>query len=151
MVILHSPHPCLLVTTILLSASMTLTSISTLYKQNHECLFLCVCAQLSSLSTMSSRFTHVVGNLRIFFLSNTMGFCWIKQNVLFIFCLYIHPLMDIWIASTFQQQMKNVVMNFCCCSLAVKSCPMLCDPKNCISPGFSVLHCLTEFAHIHVH
>ena len=39
---------------------------------------------------------------------------------------------------------------FCCCSVA-KSCQTLCDPMNCNTPGFLVLHYLLEFAQIHVH
>ena len=38
-----------------------------------------------------------------------------------------------------------------CCSLVSKPCLSLCDPINCSTPGFSVLHCLPEFAQIHVH
>ena len=38
----------------------------------------------------------------------------------------------------------------CCCSVA-KSCPTLCDFMGSGTPGFSVLHCLLEFVHIHVH
>ena len=38
----------------------------------------------------------------------------------------------------------------CCCSVA-KLCSTPRDPKNCSTPGFSVLHCLLEFAQIHVH
>ena len=30
-------------------------------------------------------------------------------------------------------------------------CPALCDPMNCGTPGSSVLHCVPEFARIHVH
>ena len=37
-----------------------------------------------------------------------------------------------------------------CCSVA-KSCPTLCDPTNCSTPGFPVLHYLPEFALTHVH
>ena len=37
-----------------------------------------------------------------------------------------------------------------CCSLA-KSCPTLCDPMGCSTPGFPVLYCLPEFAQTHVH
>jgi len=33
----------------------------------------------------------------------------------------------------------------CCCSVA-KSCPTLCNPMDCITPGFFVLHYLLEFA-----
>ena len=32
-----------------------------------------------------------------------------------------------------------------------KLCPTLCDPMDCSTPGFSVLHHLMEFAQTHVH
>ena len=38
----------------------------------------------------------------------------------------------------------------CCCSVA-KSCPTVCNPTDCSTPGFPVLHCLPEFAQTHVH
>ena len=38
----------------------------------------------------------------------------------------------------------------CCCSVA-KSCPTLCYFMNCSTPGFPVLHYLSEFAQTHVH
>ena len=31
------------------------------------------------------------------------------------------------------------------------SCPALCNPMDCSSPGFPVLHCLLELAQTHVH
>ena len=31
--------------------------------------------------------------------------------------------------------------------LVAKSCPTLCDPVNCSTPGFPVLHYLSDFAH----
>ena len=37
-----------------------------------------------------------------------------------------------------------------CCSVT-QSCPTLCDPTDCSTPGFPVLHCLLEFAQTHVH
>ena len=37
-----------------------------------------------------------------------------------------------------------------CCSVA-KLCLTLCDPLDCSTPGFLVLHRLPEFAQIHVH
>ena len=37
-----------------------------------------------------------------------------------------------------------------CCSV-IKSCLTLCDPMDCSTPGFLVLHYLPEFAHTHVH
>ena len=39
----------------------------------------------------------------------------------------------------------------CSCCLVAKSCPTLCDPMDCSTPGFPVLHYLPEFAEIHVH
>ena len=36
-----------------------------------------------------------------------------------------------------------------CCSVT-KLCPTLCDPVDCSIPGFPVLHCLLEYAQIHV-
>ena len=37
----------------------------------------------------------------------------------------------------------------CCCS-ASQSCLTLCDPMDCSTPGFPVLHQLPEFAQTHV-
>ena len=37
------------------------------------------------------------------------------------------------------------------CSSVAKSCLTLCDPMDCSTPGFLVLHYLPEFAQIHVH
>ena len=37
-----------------------------------------------------------------------------------------------------------------CCSVA-QWCLILCDPMNCSTPGFPVLHHLPEFAQTHVH
>ena len=37
-----------------------------------------------------------------------------------------------------------------CCSVA-QSCPTLCDPMDCSTSGFPVLHHLLEFAQTHVH
>ena len=39
---------------------------------------------------------------------------------------------------------------FGCCCLVTKSCPALCDPMDCSTPGFPVLHYLPEFAQTHV-
>jgi len=38
----------------------------------------------------------------------------------------------------------------CCCSVA-QSCPTLCDPMDCSTPGFPVLHQLPELAQTHIH
>ena len=38
-------------------------------------------------------------------------------------------------------------VDFCCCSVT-KFCLTLCDPKDCSTPGFPVLHCLLDFPQI---
>ena len=43
-----------------------------------------------------------------------------------------------------------VYVIFCCCSVA-QSCHTLCDPMNCITPGFPVLHHLLELAQTHIY
>ena len=37
---------------------------------------------------------------------------------------------------------RTLVMRNSCCSVA-QSCPTLCDPMDCCTPGFPVLHCPT--------
>ena len=43
---------------------------------------------------------------------------------------------------------KSLVLGVCC-SVA-KSCPTLCDPMDCSTPGFPLLHSLLEVAQTHV-
>ena len=38
----------------------------------------------------------------------------------------------------------------CCCCLVAKLCPTLCDPMDCSTPGFPVIHHLLEFTQTHV-
>ena len=38
----------------------------------------------------------------------------------------------------------------CCCSVA-QSCPTVCDPMDCSTPGLPVHHQLPEFTQTHVH
>ena len=41
-------------------------------------------------------------------------------------------------------------VQYCCRSVA-KSCPTLCSPMDCNTPGFPVLHHFREFAHTYFH
>ena len=53
----------------------------------------------------------------------------------------------------FQKEKNCWLLNHdtvCCCSVACL-CLWLCDPMDCSTPGFSVLHYLPEFAQTHVH
>ena len=43
-----------------------------------------------------------------------------------------------------------MVASCCCCSIT-QSCPTLCDPMDCRTPGFPVLHHLPELDQTHVH
>ena len=45
----------------------------------------------------------------------------------------------------------NITSKNCCCCSVAKSCPTLCDPMNCSTPGFPVFHYLLEFAQTHAH
>ena len=38
-------------------------------------------------------------------------------------------------------RMKKAVWGCCCCCSVAKLCPTLCDPMDCSTPGFPVLHC----------
>ena len=48
--------------------------------------------------------------------------------------------------------LKNFFFNleYCCC-LVSKSCPVLCDPIDCSTPGLPVPHYLPKFAQGHIH
>ena len=40
---------------------------------------------------------------------------------------------------------------FCCCCSVAQPYPTLCDPMDCSTPGFPILHHLPELAQTHVH
>ena len=44
---------------------------------------------------------------------------------------------------------QPLCLNHCYCSVS-QSCPSLCDPMDCSTPGFPVLHHLSELAQTHV-
>ena len=45
--------------------------------------------------------------------------------------------------------LRNIIVSICCS--VTKSCPALCNPMDCSTPGFPLLHRLSEFAQTHVH
>ena len=47
--------------------------------------------------------------------------------------------------------LEAVVMAFSGCCPVTKSCLTLCDPMDCSTPGFPVLHYLSMFVQTHVH
>ena len=50
-----------------------------------------------------------------------------------------------------QAKTDNITSCFCCCCSVALLCLTLCDPMDCSSPGFPVLHHLPEVAQTHVH
>ena len=59
-----------------------------------------------------------------------------------------HPVTDherVWFIWT--RWIKNINVSI----IVVQSCPTLCDPMDCSTPGFPVLHHLLELAQTHVH
>ena len=58
---------------------------------------------------------------------------------------------ELWVAGSWDKVvvLRNWEMN-CCCSVA-PSCLTPCDPMDCSTPGFPVLHRLPELAQTHVH
>ena len=61
------------------------------------------------------------------------------------YTLYLFKVYNSMIFSIFMD-----MCNHCYCSVA-QSCLTLCDPMDCSTSGFPVLHCLPEFAKTHVH
>ena len=45
---------------------------------------------------------------------------------------------------------SNYFPDYCCCSV-INSCPDLCDPMNCSTPGSPVHHQRLELAQTHIH
>jgi len=57
----------------------------------------------------------------------------------------------IYFKQSFSRSLYHIFILFCCCCSVTKSCPTLCDPVNCSTPSFPVLHYLPDFAQTHVH
>ena len=86
-------------------------------------------------------------------------------GLFYLFCFYFHysrrcfkkDLTVIYVKECFSyvflQEFYSIWSCICCCCCCsiTKSCATLCDPMDCSKPGFSVLPCLLEFAHAHVH
>ena len=49
------------------------------------------------------------------------------------------------------REKENLVHCGCCYYSVTQSCSILCDPMECSTPVFPVLHYLLEFVQIHVH
>ena len=71
--------------------------------------------------------------LKLYFFQSIFSLHWEQyweEDIFLIYCLLPHT--------------------FCCFSFT-QSCPPLCNPMDCITPGLPVLHHLLELAQIHIH
>ena len=95
-----------------------------------------------SLSTVCIPQTYPEYTLQIFqaVYKNALGHCWRNRYKIgttrFSYFTLKKPILFFFLS--------------CCCSFA-QSCPTLCDPMDCSTPGFPVLNSLPEFAQTHVH
>ena len=65
--------------------------------------------------------------------------------------LFLHHNVFICHSEAWKTWFRNRALTLpCCCSVA-KSRPTLCDPIDCSTPGFPVLHYFMELAQSHVH
>ena len=62
------------------------------------------------------------------------------------FALYLICLDFLKFLKSSQMKIMSWLYLYCCCSVS-KSSLTLCNPMNCSTPGFPVLHYLPEFAH----
>ena len=53
--------------------------------------------------------------------------------------------------STSWKVVYHMIPLICYCCSVTKSCPAICNPMDCSTPGFPVLHYLLELAQIRVH
>ena len=65
-----------------------------------------------------------------------LGFFFFRENILG------------WHQTSFIFSPKSLLVQF---SSVAQSCPTLCDPMNCSTPGLPVHHQLLEFTQTHVH
>ena len=57
-----------------------------------------------------------------------------------------------WLLLRKSPESYKIIISFVSFSCSVaRSCPILCELMDCITPGFPVLHYLSEFAQTHVH
>ena len=78
---------------------------------------------------------------------------WWSPSVTVMFCHH-NPLWDgedKYYHSDITERIARLKEKTVNCWSVAKSCPTLCDPMDCNTPGFPVLHHLLEFAQTHVH
>ena len=77
-------------------------------------------------------------------------FLGLEPSVIFLLCQNVVLNLGVFISSTTKDVVGRIKFCCCCCSV-IQSCLTLCDPMNCSTPGFSVLHHFLEFSQTHIH
>jgi len=83
-----------------------------------------------------------------------MGYSFISK---FTCLLQPHNMVFTWVVWNLTRASESILyistnfFHFVCCCLVTKSCLTLWDPRDCSTPGFTVLHHLPELAQTHVH
>ena len=75
--------------------------------------------------------------------------CW-WMLLLFFLMIVDQRKVNLWL-ERLEASIKSLILRQVCCCSVTKSCPTLCDPVNCSTPGFPVIHYLLEFAQTHDH
>ena len=70
-------------------------------------------------------------------------------STFFIITMFIMVISDLW--CYYYNSLKIQMMATSFCSSVAKSCPRLCDPVDCSTPGLPVHHQLPKFTQTHVH
>ena len=76
------------------------------------------------------------------------SFCLSQYNKINAISFYQNPIFTV-VQHTKSKHLSIAVMTSF--SSVAQSCPTLCDPKNCSTPGFPVHHQLLELAQTHIH
>ena len=122
------------------SVSLDLLILDISYRWEPYTLWACVTG-FFSLNLISSEFLHCVAwiSTYLLLLSNTLP--------LYMLYLSIHHFIDIELFSIF----CLLWIIWLQLSSVAQSCPTLCDPTDCSTPGLPVHHQLPEFTPTHVH
>ena len=106
-----------------------------------------------SFSFFSKYFFFLLVKHTLYKISHLAHFMVYSSVVLKIFvvlsCYHKHPPLDGW--NSFLSYEKNYTHYRQHCCSVTQLCPTLCNPMDCNTPGFLVLHHLPEFAQTHVH
>ena len=79
--------------------------------------------------------------------------CFIRrpQMCLKLRCLYLNMPLSKYSSPPLDSRWIHAERKHCVYCSVTQSCPILCDPKDCSTPGFPVLQYLQEFAQTRVH